>query len=82
MNFTVYTKHGCPYCTKIIQVLSSLSSSKGFSIREYNLGSEFTRENFYAEFGEGATFPQVVCENKHIGGCSDTIKYLQENNLL
>jgi glutaredoxin len=82
MNFTVYSKHGCPYCTKVIQVLSALSSSKGFAVREYVLGSDFTREEFYKEFGEGSTFPQVVMNDEHLGGCSDTVKYLQENNLL
>lgn len=82
MNFTVYSKHGCPYCTKVTQVLSALSSSKGYSIREYVLDTDFTRDEFYKEFGEGSTFPQVILNDKHIGGCSDTVKYLQENKLL
>jgi glutaredoxin len=82
MNFTVYSKHGCPYCTKVIQVLSALSTSKGFAVREYVLGTDFTREEFYKEFGEGSTFPQVIMNNEHLGGCSDTVKYLQEKKLL
>jgi len=82
MNFTVYSKHGCPYCTKVIQVLSAVSASKGFSVREYSLGTDFTKEEFYKEFGEGSTFPQVVMNETHLGGCSDTVKYLQENKLL
>lgn len=82
MNFTVYTKHGCPYCTKIIQVLNALSTSKGYPVREYELGTDFTKEEFYKEFGQGSTFPQIVLNDKHIGGCSDTIKYLQENSIL
>jgi glutaredoxin 3 len=82
MNFTVYSKYGCPYCTKVIQVLNTLSVSKGFTVREYSLNTDFTREEFYKEFGEGSTFPQVVLDDKHIGGCSDTVKYLQENNLV
>jgi len=82
MNFTVYSKHGCPYCTKVIQVLSALSESKGFSVREYIFGSDFTKEEFYKEFGDSSTFPQVVMNDKHLGGCFDTVKYLQENSLL
>lgn len=82
MNFTIYSKHGCPYCTKVIQVLSSLSSSKGFSIREYVLGTDFTKDEFYKEFGYGATFPQVLVNEKSIGGCVDTINYLQENKFI
>jgi glutaredoxin len=82
MNFVVYSKKGCPYCTKIISVLEQLSISKGYSVREYVLGTNFSKEDFYNEFGQGSTFPQVVYEDKHLGGCSDTIKYLQENSLL
>ena len=82
MNFTVYSKRGCPYCTKVIQILDYLSGSKGYSIKEYTLETDFTKENFYSEFGEGSTFPQVVCDNEKLGGCSDTIKYLKENNII
>jgi glutaredoxin len=81
MSFTVYSKKGCPYCDKIKMVLNDLSIKKGYPVICYELGTEFTREQFYAEFGEGSTFPQVVFEQKHIGGCSDTVKYLQENNM-
>jgi glutaredoxin len=82
MTFTVYSKQGCPYCDKIKIVLNDLGRRKGYSLVCYELGSQFTKEEFYSEFGEGSTFPQVILGEKHIGGCSDTIKYLQENNLL
>jgi glutaredoxin len=62
--------------------LNTLSVSKGYSIREYVLGTNFTKEEFYKEFGEGSTFPQVIFNDKHLGGCSDTVKYLKENNLI
>ena len=81
MNFTVYSKKGCPYCDKIKMVLGDLSVKKGYPVICYELGTQFTREEFYAEFGEGSTFPQVVFDKKNIGGCSDTVKYLQENNM-
>ena len=81
MSFTVYSKKGCPYCDKIKMVLNDLSVKKGYPVICYELGTQFTREEFYAEFGEGSTFPQVVFDKKNIGGCSDTVKYLQENNM-
>ncbi len=62
--------------------MNTLSVSKGYSIREYVLGTNFTKEEFYKEFGEGSTFPQVIFNDKHLGGCSDTVKYLKENNLI
>ena len=78
MKFIVYSKDGCPYCTKIQQVLE-LSDLQHVV---YKLGVDFTREEFYAEFGQGSTFPQVILDDKHIGGCSDTVRYLQENNII
>jgi len=78
MNFAVYTKDGCPYCSKIKQVLE-LTGSK-FVV--YNLGEHFNRDAFYGEFGEGSTFPQIVCEGNKLGGCVDTIKYLKEHRII
>ena len=83
MNFTVYSKKGCPYCDKVKVVLNDVSVRKGTPIICYELGTDFSREEFYAEFGEGSTFPQVVLnDQQHLGGCSDTVQYLQENKLV
>jgi len=81
MNFTVYSKRGCPYCDKITYVLNHLSVSKGYPVVIYTLGSEFTKEEFYSEFGEGSTFPQIMLDDIRLGGCRETINYLQENNV-
>ena len=78
MKFTVYSKDGCPYCTKVQQVLELANLEHVV----YKLGNQFTREEFYAEFGQGSTFPQVIVNDQHIGGCSDTVKYLQEQKLV
>lgn len=82
MRFTVYSKGGCPYCDKVKTVLNSLKESKGLDLVTYELGKDFNREEFYAEFGVGSTFPQVICENNHLGECRETIQYLQENNII
>ena len=78
MNFTVYSKEDCPYCYKVKQVLE-LTGSK-FVV--YNLNEDFTKEDFYAEFGDGSTFPQVLCDNHKLGGSSETIKYLKEQKIV
>lgn len=78
MKFTVYSKDGCPYCTKVQQVLELANLEHVV----YKLGNQFTREEFCAEFGQGSTFPQVIADDKHLGGCSDTVKYLQEQKLV
>ena len=78
MNFTVYTRTGCPYCTKIKQVLEG----KRYSYTEKQLNRDFSRDDFYQQFGPGSTFPQVLLDSKNLGGCTETVKYLRENNLI
>ena len=78
MNFQVYTRTGCPYCTKIKQVLQG----KGYSFSEKQLNRDFTREEFYAQFGSGSTFPQVLLNSNKLGGCTEAVKYLRENKLI
>jgi glutaredoxin len=78
MKFTVYSKPGCPYCERIEKVLT-LSNLEN---KIYTLDEDFTRDQFYAEFGEGSTFPQVVMDDQHLGGCTDTVQYLKENQII
>lgn len=78
MKFTVYSKEGCPYCEKIKSVLEL--SEQQFVV--YTLDEHFTREEFYSEFGHGSTFPQVICDESKLGGCVDTIKFLQEKKVV
>ena len=78
MNFTVYSRDGCPYCTKIQEVLG-LAELKHVI---YKLDRDFDRDSFYDQFGQGSTFPQVVLNGDNLGGCTDTVQYLKENNLV
>ena len=78
MNFTVYSKEDCPYCTRIKMVLELTGSN--FVV--YNLNEDFTKEQFYSEFGEDSTFPQVVCDSQKLGGSVETIQYLKENSVI
>ena len=77
MAFTIYSKEGCPFCQQI-KLLLELNE---FKFVEYILDRDFNRDQFYSEFGEGSTFPQVIMDDKTLGGCTDTIKYLQEQNI-
>ena len=37
---------------------------------------------FKEEFGQRATFPQVLINGSRIGGCTESIKYLRENSFI
>ena len=46
MNFTVYSKKGCPYCDKVISVLQ-LAELKYV---QYELNRDFDSQSFYGQF--------------------------------
>jgi len=78
MNFIVYSKENCPHCLKIKTVLELT----GNNFVMYDLNDHFTKEEFYAEFGENSTFPQVLCDGEKLGGSVETIKYLREHSMI
>jgi len=79
MKFTVYSKDGCPYCTKVRQVLELANLEHVV----YKLYVDYDKDQFYNQFGHGSTFPQVVLnDQENLGGCSETVKYLREQNLV
>jgi len=78
MNFTIYSKDGCPFCTQIKKVLELAKLQHVV----YDLDTDFNRHEFYEEFGGDATFPQVTVNGKKLGGCTDTVKYLREHNFV
>ena len=78
MKFLVYSKMGCPYCYKVKSVLEMT----GKQFVEYKLGRDFTGQEFYDKFGKGSTFPQVLCDDRKLGGCVDTIQFLREEKVI
>ena len=78
MNFTVYSREGCPYCTKVQEVLELAKLNHVV----YKLGEHFDRKSFYGQFGQGSTFPQVVLDQTNLGGCTETVQYLREKRLV
>lgn len=78
MKAVVYTKENCQWCDRVKYLLNHLE----IDYLEYKYEKDFTKKQFYSEFGEGATFPQVSINDKHIGGCKDTLQYFQVNQVL
>tara|TARA_B100000029_G_C17066256_1_gene775081 strand:- start:325 stop:513 length:189 start_codon:yes stop_codon:yes gene_type:complete len=47
----------------------------------YELDKDFTREEFYEQFGEGATFPQILLDDIKLGSCQESLRYMQDKNI-
>ena len=73
----IYSKSGCPYCVKMKKVMEI----EELQYVSYELDSDFTKEEFYAKFGEGSTFPQVVLDDIHLGGCQESIQHMQREKI-
>ena len=78
MKAVVYSRDNCQWCERVKQLFAATN----ISVTEYKLDRDFTRHQFYEEFEEGATFPQVQIDNHYIGGCKDTLHHLQKLNLI
>ena len=78
-NFTVYSKDGCPYCTKVVQVLELAKLNHVV----YKLDEDFDKEGFYGQFGEWIYIPSSGNRSPtNLGGCFETVQYLKEKKLV
>ena len=82
MNFTVYTKDNCPYCSKIKQVLSG----KGLNFVAYKLGVELSKSErgfFQKPHGVAESIGQTEGEIATVEGSLRRLfaKIVSEGNL-
>ena len=67
MNVIVYSKDNCIFCEKAV----SLATMKGLDITVKKLGIDFGMEDLMGQFPNAKTFPQIVVDNKSIGGYTE-----------
>ena len=77
-KFYVYSKSGCGFCNRLTEFMKS----KGISYEKFDLGTDFSTEEFLNEFGRESSFPQVIVDNQRIGGMKDTVRFLMENKMV
>lgn len=70
-SITVFTKPGCPFCSKAKQDLKA----KGLQFEEVVLGKDATTVTLRAVTGQ-TTVPQVYIGGKHIGGSEELEAFL------
>jgi glutaredoxin len=78
MEVVLYSKENCQWCDRARMLLDNLD----INYLEYKYEKDFTKDQFYGEFGEGATFPQVNIGSTHVGGFKDTLHYLQDRKVI
>lgn len=77
-KFYVYSKNGCGFCDRLTEFMDS----KELEYEKFTLDQDFSRDEFIDKFGYNSTFPQVLLNNKNIGGMKDTVRYMVENNFV
>ena len=73
MNVEIYSKANCGYCDKAKVKLQK------YSPRIHILDQDYTREEFFEKFPNAKTFPQIIINNKHVGGYHELEKWLAFN---
>lgn len=63
----VYTRDGCPYCTRAKMLLAS----KGVAFEERNASVDPAYRAEMMKVSGGTTFPQIFIGATHVGGCDD-----------
>lgn len=67
-NVEIYTKVGCPYCTRA----KALLQGKGVKFTEYDAaGDAALRDQMHKRAPGSRTYPQVFIDDKLIGGSDD-----------
>lgn len=67
VDVTIYTRPGCPYCARAIDLLTS----KGVKFNEINAGATPELRAEMQERSGRNTFPQIFVGSVHVGGCDD-----------
>ena len=67
MNVIEYSKDNCIFCEKAI----SLATMKGLDLTVKKLGKDFGMEDLMGQFPNARTFPQIVVDDKSIGGYTE-----------
>ncbi|QYF86655.1 glutaredoxin 3 [Brevundimonas sp. PAMC22021] len=67
-DIVIYTKPGCPYCSRA----KALLERKGADYQEIVASNDpALKAEMVEKSGGKATFPQIFIDGQHVGGCDD-----------
>ena len=73
MSVTVYTKDLCGYC----DAAKSLLRKMNVRFNEAKIGTDITKEELLEIAPNARTAPQIVINNKVVGGYDDLVEYIE-----
>ena len=73
MSVTVYTKDLCGYC----DAAKSLLRKMNVRFDEAKIGTDITKEELLEIAPNARTAPQIVINNKVVGGYDDVVDYIE-----
>ena len=67
-HVTIYTRPGCGYCARALQVLQG----KGADFTQIDMSTDPSkRSEMMQKSGGRSTVPQIFIGERHVGGCDD-----------
>jgi glutaredoxin len=75
MEVIIYSKDSCPNC------ILAKNRLKKFNPKILKLGQNISHKEFFKKFPDIKSVPQIIIDNKHIGGYKDLEKWLAFNLL-
>ena len=77
-DIIIYASSLCGFCYRA----KSLLKKKNIPFEEIDIDLDYSRRNEMIKKSGGRTsVPQIVCKDRHIGGCDDLYKLEEENGL-
>ena len=74
MKATVWSKYHCPYCDQA----KALLKQKGIVFEEKKIGDGYTKEELLEAVPTARTVPQILIDDKLIGGFTELKKYFEQ----
>lgn len=72
MKVIVWSKHNCPFCVRAKHALAD----KGLKYEERIIGEDWTKEQLLEMVPDARSVPQIIIDEKVIGGYTEMVKYL------
>ena len=74
MEVVIYSRDNCGYCNR-----AKIKLQK-YNPKIHMLNIDFTRDEFFIKFPNAKTFPQIIINNKLVGGYNELEKWLAFNS--